>query len=109
MPDAGMYVEEEHRLEQPLNNEVGNLRDGEFWVDLNEIQDNKSELKRIVNELRSELRKVKEDNERILKAQEELNTILLAKIHNEKKDKNKDFEQELPKNVPYNKRNGRKL
>ena len=62
MADAGMSAEEEHHLEQPLNEE-GNLRDGQFWVDLNESQDNKFELKRTVNELRSELRNVKEDNE----------------------------------------------
>ena len=62
-----------------------------------------------MNELRSKLRKVKEDNERILKAQEELNTILLVKIHNEEKEKSKDFEQELPKTVLYNKCKGRKL
>ena len=62
-----------------------------------------------MNELRSELRKVKEDNEQILKAQEEPNTILLAKIHNEEKEKNKDFEQKLPKTSPYNKRKGGKL
>ena len=43
-----------------------------------------------MNELRSELRKVKEDNEWILKAQEELNTILLEKIHNQEKENNKD-------------------
>ena len=48
--------------EQPLNEE-GNIRDGEFWVYLNENQDNKSKLKRTMNELRSKLRKVKEDNE----------------------------------------------
>ena len=92
MADAGMSIEEERRLEQPSNNEEGNLRDRELWVYLNESQDNKSELKRVVNELRSKLRKVKEDNERFLKAQEELNTILLVKIHNEEKDKNKDFD-----------------
>ena len=57
-----MSVEEERHLKQPLKEE-GNLRDGQFWVDLNESQDNKSELKRTVNKLRSELRKVKEDNE----------------------------------------------
>ena len=85
MADAGISIEEECRLEQPLNNEEGNLRDGEFWVDLNEIKYNKYELKRIVDELRYELRKVNKDNERILKAQEELNTILLVKIHNEEK------------------------
>ena len=62
-----------------------------------------------MNEWIFELRKVKEDNEQILKAQEELNTILLEKIHNEEKDKNKDFEQELPKTALYNKRNGRNL
>ena len=85
MADAVMSVEEEHLPEQPLN-EDGNLRDGEFWVYLNESQDNKSELKKTMNELRYELRRVKEDYERILKAQEELNTILLQKIHNEDKD-----------------------
>ena len=62
MADVGMSAEEEHHLEQPLNEE-GNLRDGEFQVDLNESQDNKYELKRTVNELRSMLRKVKKDNE----------------------------------------------
>ena len=58
-----MFAEEESRLKQPLNNEHENIRDGEFWVDLNESQDNKYELKMIVDELRSELRKLKEDNE----------------------------------------------
>ena len=82
-----MSAKEEHHPEQPLNNEEGNTRDGEFWVDLNESQKNKYELKQAVNELRFELRKVKVDNKQILKAQEELNTILLAKIHNEEKDK----------------------
>ena len=62
-----------------------------------------------MNELRYELRKVKEDSERILKAQEELNTIMLAKIHNEENDKNKGFDQELPKTASYDKCKGRKL
>ena len=62
-----------------------------------------------MNELRYELRNIKEDNEWILKAQEEMDTILLAKIHNEEKDKNEDFDEELPKNSPYNKCHGRKL
>ena len=44
MEDADMFAEEEHHHEIPLNNEKGNLRDGEFWVDLNDSQDNKSEL-----------------------------------------------------------------
>ena len=48
MTDAGISIEEECRLEQPLNNEEGNLRDGEFQVDLNESKENKSKLKRTV-------------------------------------------------------------
>ena len=104
----GMSAKEERHPEQPLNEE-GNLRDVEFQVDLNESQDNKSKLKRIVNELRSKIRKVKEDNQQNLKAQEELNTILLAKIHNEEKDKYKDFDQGLPKIALYNKCKDKKL
>ena len=84
MADAELSSEEERRPKQPLNEE-GNIRDGEFWVDLNESQDNKAKLKRILNKLRSELRKAKKDNEQIHKAQEELKTILLEKIHNDEK------------------------
>ena len=54
------------------------------------------------------LRKVKENNERILKAQEDLNDILSAKIHNDEKEKNKESEHDLPKNAPY-KHKGRKM
>ena len=63
MADAEMSAEEEHHLENALNNEEGNLRDGEIWVDLNDSQDNKSESQRTVKELTSELRKFKEENE----------------------------------------------
>ena len=85
MAYAEMSAEEECRPENPLNNEEGNLRDGDIWVDLNSSQDNKYKLKRALNELKFELRKVKEDNEQILKAQEELNAILLSKIHTAEK------------------------
>ena len=68
MEDVEMSAEEEHHLENPLNNEKGDLRDGEIWVDLNDNQYNKSELTRVVKEIRSDLSKVKEDNEQILKA-----------------------------------------
>ena len=34
---------------------------------------------------------------------------MLAKLHNEEKDKNKESKHELPKISPYNKRKGRKL
>ena len=63
MADVGMSIEEESHPRNTINNEEGNLRDGEIWVNLNEIQDNKYELQRIVKELRSELKRVKEDNE----------------------------------------------
>ena len=63
MVDAGISTEEERHPEQPLNNEEGNIRNGELWEDLNDSQDNKYELKQNVNEVRSELRKVKVDNE----------------------------------------------
>ena len=52
---------------------------------------------------------MKEYNERILEAQEELNTILLTKIHNEENDKNEFFYEELPKTSLYNKRKATKL
>ena len=58
-----MSVEEESHIRNTINNEAGNLRDGEIQVNLNESQDNKSELQRIVKKLRSELKRVKEDNE----------------------------------------------
>ena len=40
MADAEMSAEEERHPENPLNNEEGNLKDGEILVDLNDIQDN---------------------------------------------------------------------
>ena len=50
------------------------------------------ELLQTVKDLKVELQTLKEDNERILRAQEELNQILLDKIHNEGKDKIKEHE-----------------
>ena len=85
MEEVGMSIEEESHPRNPINNEEGNLRDGDIWVNLNEIQVKKYELQRTTKELRSKLKRVKEDNERILKAQEELNNILLVKIHNDEK------------------------
>ena len=52
--------------------------------------------------------KVKEDNEQILKDKEELNAILLPKIHNDDKGKSKEYEHEMPKTSPY-KRKDRKI
>ena len=72
------------------------------------MKHNLSELQRIVKELRSELKKDREDNERILKEQEELNNILLAKIHNDETKKHKEPEHIMPKITPY-KCKGRKM
>ena len=43
-----------------------------------------------------------------MKAQEKLNNILPAKIHNDEKEKNKEPKHNMPKKTPY-KRKGRKL
>ena len=57
-----------------------------------ELNNQLSELPQIVKYLKIELQTVKENNERILRAQEELNQILLDKIHNGGKDKRKEYE-----------------
>ena len=45
-----------------------------------EITNNSSELLQIVKELKTEMEIVKKENERILRAQEELNQILMEKF-----------------------------
>ena len=80
---------------EPKNDEQPEInKDGEFWVDLNKSGDNNnnSELLQTVRELKAELQSVKEDNERILKAQEELNLILMSKINNPRNKKSKEHE-----------------
>ena len=59
-----------------------------------ELNNQPYELLQTVKYLRAELQTVKEDNKRILRAQEELNQILLDKIHNGGKDKRKEHETE---------------
>ena len=54
MADAGIFVEEESHPRDPMDNEEGNLKDGEIWVNLNESRnDNQYELQQIVKELRA--------------------------------------------------------
>ena len=48
MAEAGMSAEEEFHSKNPLNNEEGNLRDGEILVNMNESQYDKSQLQRTV-------------------------------------------------------------
>ena len=52
-----------------------------------EITNNSYELLQTVKELRTEMETVKKENERILRAREELNQILMEKFQNEEKDK----------------------
>ena len=104
-----MSTEDESHPRNPINNEDRNLRDNKIWVNINEIQNNNPpEMQRTVKELILELKRVREDNERILKAQEELNNILLDNIHNGEKKNNKELEHNMPKTTPY-KRKERKL
>jgi hypothetical protein len=83
-PEEGSHQNAPEILEQ------GNIGEGNIWVNLNESRDNRqSELIQTVQGLREELQTVKEDNERILKTQEELNAILLEKLCNQNSDRNK--------------------
>ena len=59
-----------------------------------ELNNQPSELLQTVKDLKVELQNVKEDNERILRAHEELNQILMDKLHNDGKDKRKKLEYE---------------
>ena len=57
-----------------------------------EITNNSSELLETVKELRTQMEIVKKENERILRAQEELNQILMERFQNEEKDKRTEFD-----------------
>ena len=52
-----------------------------------EITNNSSKWLQTVKELRIEMETVKKENAKILRAQEELNQILMEKLQNEEKDK----------------------
>ena len=73
------YAEEE----SPLN-EQSNSRNELVKED---ITNNSLKLLQTVKELKTEIETVKQENERILRAQEDLNQILLEKFQNEGKDK----------------------
>ena len=73
------YVDEE----SPFNEQINSRREPVQ----EEITNNSSELLPKVKELRTEMETVKKENERILRAQEELNQILMEKFQNEEKDK----------------------
>ena len=73
------YTEERSPLNEQNNS--GKERDKE------DITNNSSELLQIVKDLKTKMETVKKENERILRAQEELNQILLEKFYNKEKDK----------------------
>ena len=102
MIEVGMSTKEESHPRNPISNEESNLRDGEIWVNLNKSQKNYPyELQRTINELMSQLKRFREDNEEILKVQEEPKNILLAKIRNDEKQKNKEHEHNMLETTPY--------
>ena len=74
----------EYADEESMFNEQSNSR---RELVQEEITNNSLELLQIVKELRTEMETVKKENERILRAQEELNQILMEKFQNEEKDK----------------------
>ena len=57
-----------------------------------ELTNNSSELLQTVKELKTNMESVKKENERILRAQEELNQILMERFHTEEKDKRTESE-----------------
>ena len=100
--DVGMSVEGESHPKDLERNEEGNFRDSEIWINLNESRnDNPSELLQFVKYLKAELKRVEEDNGWILKAREELNNVLLTKLHSNEKEKSKGPELNMRRTIPY--------
>ena len=58
---------------------------------LEEVTAHSSELLQTVKDLKAEMESVKKENERILKAQEELNQILIEKIQTEGSSKKQNL------------------
>ena len=80
---------EEYAKEESPYTEQGNIQKEPIQED---ITNNSSELLQIVKELKSEMESVKKENERILRAQEELNQILIEIFHTEEKGKRTESE-----------------
>ena len=72
------YVDEESSFTKRSNSKREPIQE--------EITKKSFELLQMVKELRKEMETVKKENERILRAQEELNQILMEKFQNEEKD-----------------------
>ena len=65
-------------------------------------------MQQTIKYLRVELKWVKEYNEQILKSQEELNNVMLTKLHSNEEEKNKGPELNMARNAPCE-RNVRRL
>ena len=72
MEGIEVYAEER----SPLNEQINSTKEPAK----EDITNNSSELLQIVNDLKTEMEIVKKENERILRAQEKLNQILLEKF-----------------------------
>ena len=102
MTDVGKFAKGESHPKDPENNEEGNIRCNEIWVNLSESRnDNPFELQQMVKYLKEELKQVKQDNEQVLKAHEELNNVMLSKLHSNEEEKNKGPKLNLTTTAPY--------
>ena len=79
-----MEILEEYAKEESPYTEEDNIQRELIQED---ITTNSSELLQIVKQLKSEMESIKKENERILRAQEELNQILIERFHTEIKGK----------------------
>ena len=80
---------EEYAYEESPYTERDNLQNEPIPED---ITNNSSELLQTVKELKSKMELVKRKNDRILRAQEELNQILIEIFHTERKGKRTEIE-----------------
>ena len=69
------YADEESPFTERSNSKREHMQE--------EITNKSSELLQTIKELRTEMEMVKKENERILRAQEELNQILMERFQNE--------------------------
>ena len=86
---TGMERLEEYAEEESPYTEQDNLQREPIQED---ITTNSSELLQIVKELKYEMESIKKENERILRAQEELNRILIERFHTEGRGKRIELE-----------------
>ena len=86
---TGMERLEEYAEEESPYTKQDHLQREPIQEDINA---NSLELLQTLKELKSEMESVKKENERILKAQEEINQILIEIFHNEGKGKRVDSE-----------------